>query len=364
MLFEFATAGRILFGDTSIREIGPLAKAVGRKPFLLTGSRQDRAAPVMSSLSAAGLVPQTYSVAAEPTFATVTEAVEIARLSDCDCVIACGGGSVIDTGKAVAAIMTNGGTALDYAELIGAGQTFERSSQPLFAVPTTAGAGAEATGHAMFVSPGHQLKVSLRSCHLLPRFSIVDPELSWSLPPVVTAATGFGALTHLIEAFLSRGGSPMTDVICRDGLRLAAAALPRAYENGLDAEARRDMALAALFGGIALANAGLGAAHGFATAIGGAFDAPHGSLCARLLPEVLAINLRAVTSRDSGNRRHSRFEEMARILTGNPAASAQEGILWIHDLRSRLEIRSLSAYGVMPADFPVFIAKARASGFM
>jgi hypothetical protein len=212
-------------------------------------------------------------------------------------VIAIGGGSAIDTGKALAALLTNPGEPLDYLEVIGRGQPLQHPSAPLIAVPTTAGSGAEVTRNAVLASPEHRVKASLRSPFLLPRLALVDPELTLNLPRAITAATGLDALTQLIEPYVSSRANAMTDLYCVDGLRRAAAALPRVWEDGQDREARTAMSWASLLGGMALANAGLGAVHAFAAPMGGMWPAPHGAICAAVLPHAIEVNVEALRRR-------------------------------------------------------------------
>ena len=271
MRFEFATATRILFGPGSVTEVAPAAAALGRRALLVTGRNVERSAPLREGLNAQGVVAVTFAVAGEPTVDIARADVQRARETECDLVIGLGGGSVLDTGKAIAALLANGGDPLDYVEVIGRGQTLTKPSAPYIAIPTTAGAGAEVTRNAVLASPEHRVKVSLRSPLMFPRLAVVDPELTYSLPPAVTASTGLDALTQLIEPFVSNSANPLTDALCREGMRRAAPSLRRAYENGRDATAREDMAVASLFGGLALANAKLGAVHGCASPLGGLF---------------------------------------------------------------------------------------------
>jgi alcohol dehydrogenase class IV len=235
-------------------------------------------------------------------------------------VIGLGGGSVLDAAKAIAALMTNGGHPLDYLEVVGRGQALRVPAAAMIAIPTTAGTGTEVTRNAVLGSPEHHVKVSLRSPLMLPRLALVDPELTYDLPPALTASTGLDALTQLLEPFVSHQGNPMTDALCREGLRRAAQALPRVFANGQDRAAREDMALASLFGGLALANAKLGAVHGLAAPIGGMFPAPHGAVCAALLPHVMAINVRALRDRQPDAEALRRYDQAAQLLTGNAAA--------------------------------------------
>jgi alcohol dehydrogenase class IV len=190
MRFEFATAGKIIFGEGTVGEVGTIAGHIGQSALVVTGSREARAAPVLAALKEAGVAATTFAVPHEPTTELVREGVELARAEGCDLVVGIGGGSVVDGAKAIAALLTNGGVPLDYLEVIGRGQPIAKRSAPYIAVPTTAGTGAEVTANAVLASPEHHVKVSLRSPLILPHVAIVDPELTYSMPPEVTASTG------------------------------------------------------------------------------------------------------------------------------------------------------------------------------
>ncbi len=362
--FEFATATRILFRAGMLSEIGPIAAQMGSRALVVTGRNPNRAVHLKERLQAAGIEATPYAVEGEPTIETVRLGVEAAREAGCDLVIGFGGGSALDAGKAIAALLTNGGNPLDYLEGIGGGKALASPSAPYIAIPTTAGTGSEVTRNAVLGSPEHRVKVSLRSPHMLPRVALVDPELTWDLPPDLTATTGLDALTQLIEPFVSNAANPMTDLFCRDGMVRVARSLRRAYTNGEDAGAREDMALASLYGGVALANARLGAVHGFAGPLGGMVPAPHGALCARLLPIVMAANVRALREREPEGETLSRYAEVARLLTGNPAATIEEGLAWIETLCSDLSIPPLRTYGLTTADFPLLIQNAAKASSM
>jgi alcohol dehydrogenase class IV len=199
---------------------------------------------------------------------------------------------------------------------------------------------------------------------MLPRVALVDPQLTYHLPPEVTASSGLDALTQLIEPFVSVRANPMTDAICREGIAYAARSLRRAYENGADKEARKGMSLASLFGGLALANAGLGAVHGFAGPLGGMLHAPHGVLCARFLPLVMETNIQAMEARQPEHLALDRYTEIARILTGEKDATAREGVNWTSELVNALKIPRLSTYEMRPEDFPGAVQKTqKASSF-
>jgi len=199
---------------------------------------------------------------------------------------------------------------------------------------------------------------------MLPDLALVDPALTYAMPPSVTASTGLDALTQCLEPFVSHMATPLTDGFCREGMRRAARSLRRAFDDGADREARRDMALASLCGGLALANAKLGAVHGFAGPIGGMFDAPHGAVCARLLPLVMAANVRALEGRDPESPALSRYEELARLVTDDPGASRGDGIAWIQRLAEELAVPGLSNYGLQQTDIADVVAKAMRASSM
>jgi len=364
MRFEFATATRIIFGPGTLQEAGPLAAAMGRHPLVVTGGNPQRSRQLLEQLSAEGLEPVLFPVAGEPTIEVALLGTRHARESRCDLVIGIGGGSVLDVGKAVSALLTNDGDPLDYLEVIGRGLPITRPAAPYIAIPTTAGAGAEVTRNAVLLSPEHRVKVSLRSPLMLPRLALVDPQLTHSMPPDVTASTGLDALTQVLEPYVSRLAQPLTDALCREGMRRAVRSLRRAYEEGNDPAAREDMALVSLFGGLALANAGLGAVHGFAAPLGGMFPAPHGAVCAALLPHVMAANVSALRRRDPGSQALHRYDEVARIMTGDERAMAADGVAWVGAVCGDVHIPSLSAYGVTEGDIPEIVEAASRSSSM
>jgi alcohol dehydrogenase class IV len=270
----------------------------------------------------------------------------------------------LDCGKAIAALLTNPGNLLDYVEVIGGGKPLTEWSAPFIAVPTTAGTGTELTRNAVLGASEQQIKVSLRSPLMLPRLALVDPELTYSLPPDITASTGLDALTQLIEPFVCVQPNPITDAVCREGIRHAAGSLRRAYDQGENPSARRGMSLASLMGGLALANAKLGAVHGFASPIGGRFPAPHGAICARLLPFVMETNLKALRERLPDSEVLGRYDEIARILTNRVEATAEDGVAWVRDVCQHLSILPLSAYGLGTNDLKGLVEKAAGASSM
>jgi alcohol dehydrogenase class IV len=360
--FEFATATRILFGPGRIEDVGPLAASLGRRALVVAGRTSSRVQRLSSLLQAKGVEIIPFPVGSEPTTELVREGVELARRRACDVVIGFGGGSCLDAGKAIAALAANEGDVYDYLEVIGKGKSLTRQSIPYIAIPTTAGTGTEVSRNAVLGAPEFGVKVSLRSPYMLARLAIIDPTLTYSLPPGITASTGLDALTQLIEPFVCISPNPLTDAITREGMKRAARSLVQAYYHGDDGAARVDMAIAALFSGLALANAKLGGVHGFAGVLGGHLNAPHGAICARLLPDVMSVNVRALTERDPQSETLQRYDEVAQILTGSSAARAVDGIRWVADVCNNLKIPRLAAYGLNKEDFPVIIEKsARAS---
>jgi alcohol dehydrogenase class IV len=346
MQFEFTTAATIIFGPGKLREAGPTIQNSGRRPLVVTGRNVQRAEPLLQILRENNVDVVTFPVSGEPKIQTVRDGVALAKKEKCDWVIGIGGGSVLDAGKAIAAMLTNEGDVLDYLEIIGEGKALTKQPARFIAIPTTAGTGSEVTRNAVLASPEHRIKVSLRSRNMLPSVALVDPELTYNLPPGITASTGLDALTQLIEPYVCLRANPMTDAVCIEGIRRVANSFRRAVENGTDAKARADMAVASLFGGMALANAGLGAVHGFAGPIGGLFSAPHGEICAALLADVMETNLRALRERDQSSCARSRYNCVARILTGDDHATAQVGIEWIRQLVSDFKISRLGAHGI------------------
>jgi len=362
--FEFATANRIVFGDGSLQKMIPEIAAMGKRAFILTGRDQKRAEPLVLSLHKHNVQTEIFFISGEPTTDLVMEGAEAARKSNVDLVISMGGGSVIDAGKAIAALVTNPGHVMDYLEVIGNGKQLTIHPVLYIAIPTTAGTGSEVTRNAVVKSIEHDVKVSMRSARMIPDIAIVDPMLTYSMSPEVTASTGMDALTQLIEPFVSNKANPMTDSLCREGIQRVARSLKVSFTDGEDSEARADMALVSLFGGLALANAKLGAVHGIAGPMGGMFPVPHGVACARLLPPVMEANVHAIEKRGLGCPYLERFREVGRLLTGNPNANASDGVQWIHDLAEFLHLPHLSDFGLRQDAFRDLIQKSQQASSM
>jgi alcohol dehydrogenase class IV len=359
--FEFATAGRIVAGPGRAAELAGVLAGLGSRVLVCTGANPQRHAGLLPGL---GVPAAVFPVAAEPTVDLARDAVAAAREHGADMVAAVGGGSVIDTAKAVAMLLGNGGDPLDYLEVVGSGRPITKPAVPCVAVPTTAGTGAEVTANAVLAVPAHHVKASLRSPLMIPRVALVDPLLTVSCPPTVTASSGLDALTQCLEPFVSVRANPLTDGLAQEGLRRAGTGLRAAYADGSDLQARSDMATCSLLGGMALANAKLGAVHGLAGVIGGTADVPHGLACAALLAPVIEANVRALRSgrlADPELNPLNRYAEAARLLTGEPAASVQDGLAWIRETLTLLAVPGLAAFGLRPAQADDIAAKAMTS---
>ncbi|MBU8898689.1 iron-containing alcohol dehydrogenase [Corallococcus sp. M34] len=363
--FEFATAARVVYGPGRLAEAPELARGLGAtRVLLVTGKDGARAQPLREGLGRLGIVTTDFAVDGEPTVELAREGTARAVAARCDAVVAMGGGSALDAGKAIAALAANGGDPLDYLEVIGRGQPLTRPSLPFLALPTTAGTGSEVTRNAVLGSKESRVKASLRSPHMLPRVALVDPDLLQGAPPAVLAAGGLDALSQLIEPFVSARANPVTDALAREGIRRSARSLRAAVLEGLDAPRREDLALASLLGGLCLANAGLGAVHGFAAPLGGMLGAAHGALCAALLGATLEVNLHALRTRAPQHSALPRFQEVAELLTGRAEARAEDGIAWVRELVHALRVPGLGAQGLTDADVPTLVEKARAASSM
>ena len=358
--FDLALPRKVIFGPGRADELAALLPTLGRRVLLCTGSDPDRHRALLGDVEPVAVV----TVTREPTVDDVRVATEQARAAGADAVVAIGGGSPIDLGKVVAALLGNGTDPLDHLEIVGKGVPPAQPSVPFVAVPTTAGTGSEATANAPLRSPEEGVKTSIRSPHMLPAIALVDPLLTLGCPPAVTASSGFDALTQCLEPYVSPKANPATDAVAADGLRRGARSLRRAYERGDDREAREDMALCSFFGGVALANAKLGAVHGLAGVVGGTVDAPHGATCAALLAPVFEANVAALREREPDAPALRRYTEVARLLTGRGDATIDDGVAWLHETVAALSVPPLGAVGLAPEQYPDVAEKAARASSM
>ena len=347
------TMGRGIAGPaiaTAVKEL------LMTKPFLVTGKSglsryTDQLGDSFAMLSEA----TSFSIAGEPTVEDALQAVKAARMAGCDGVVAIGGGSALDLGKAVAALYSNIGTEVDgqvstvytFLEGVGEGKSIRVNPIPFIAVPTTSGTGSEATKNAVLKCTKMARKASMRADSMLPDVAILDPCLTLSCPADVTAHVGLDTLCQVIEPFTSCNTNPVVDALAREGILRASRSLRRVVVDGADIEAREDLAVASLLSGQSLANAKLGAVHGFAGVLGGMYEqSPHGAICAALLPHVFRANAEKLSMQAAAGdvvamRRLARFDEVARIVTGNADATAAQGALWLEALVVDLRVPGL-----------------------
>ncbi len=361
--FQYATATNVVFGSGKIKNLPLLLKGYGRKILLVTGNNAGRHEGLVQELQMENFDVTFFTIPREPATDVIFEGSGLAREKGCTAIVGLGGGSAIDGAKAIAALAPNKGNLIDYLEVIGKGNALEQNPLPFIAVPTTAGTGAEVTKNAVIRSPEHKVKVSLRSDLMFPRVAVIDPELTLSLTPEITAITGMDALTHLLESFVSNQSNPFIDILCREGMFRIAESLEMAYEVGNNLRAREDMAFAAMLGGMALANVKLGAVHGFAGPLGGMYSMPHGTVCATLLPAVMRVNFRVVSEQNQKNF-IEKYHDIGRILIGNTNATAQDGINWVEHVIRKLQIPRLASFGLSSAIFPELVKKAKNTSSM
>ena len=359
--FELAIPGDVRFGGGRLSEVPDALAGWGtRRVLLVTGRSPDRAAALVDGLQTRGLVVTRYAVSGEPSIQVVRDGV--AAAAGCDAVVGFSGGSAIDVAKAVAVLAVRGADPLEHLEVIGAGRPITAPGLPCVAIPTTAGTGSEVTRNSVLSGDG--VKASLRSPLMLPRLAVVDPDLLLGVPVATIAASGMDALAQLIEPFLSRKANPVTDALARDGIVRSARSLRRARRDGMvNPSVREDLAIASLFGGLCLANAGLGAVHGFAAALGARLGAPHGAVCAAVLAPAIKVNLRAAR-RVRDRSAVTRFADLAVLLTGNPTARPEAAAGWLTELTTALQIPGLRTYGLTDADTAEVVAAAQRASSM
>jgi len=362
--FDFSTSPRILFRSGAVKDIGKVASEFGKKALLVTGTHIQVASSVKQYLVLSGFTATDFIREGEPTDQTIKDGVKLAKSLRIDLVVACGGGSSIDTGKAISALLTNPGELEDYLEVVGKGLPLLNQAAPFIAVPTTAGTGSEVTRNAVIRILGQGIKVSLRGQKIIPRIAIVDPELTLQLPPEVTAYTGMDALTQLMEPYLTFKANPFTDSLCLEGMVRSTKSLVKAFESGEDITAREDLSLASLFSGIALANSGLGGVHGIAGVIGGMTPAPHGALCARLLPYVFEMNANLISQESKDSIAYEKLKVITRILLDSDTHEFGETVKYLEKLAEQLKIGRLQAYGVNAKDFPFIVENSLSSSSM
>jgi len=364
MKIDFSTSSRIIFGSGEFRKIPDLIKGWGHRAFVIRGNNPTYGKEFFDIIGFLDLEVTYFKVDKEPDIEMLCSAVKLARDNNCEFVVGFGGGSVIDTGKAVAALLNNDGDLMDYLEVVGKGLPQKNVSKPYLAIPSTAGTGSEVTRNAVIDVPEKKVKVSMRNAYMLPKIALVDPELTLDLPQNITATTGMDAFVQVIEPYVCNSPNPMVDMFCRDAIPRAAANLLIAFQEGSNIKARENMAWVSLMGGLSLANAKLGAVHGFAGPIGGMFHAPHGAICACLLPAVMRVNIENLKKNDSENLSLKRYSEIASWLANDLKAEVDDSIHFFETLCKNLKIPRLRDIGITKNDFPSIVEKSRNSSSM
>lgn len=344
--FAIASPARILFGRGEAAKAPALIAGFGARGIIVHGANTARAGWLADGLVGQGAAVLSLACPGEPTLAMLHAALAEARGFRPAWVVALGGGAVIDLGKALAALIPAPGGPMDHLEVVGRGLALTADPLPFVAIPTTAGTGAEATKNAVIGLPDHGRKVSLRDDRMLARLAIVDPALTDGCPRAVTLASGLDAITQVIEPYVSHRATPFTDALTRPAIALGMPALMRLMA-GEDAAARDHLAWVSLCGGLALANAALGAVHGLAGVIGGVTGAAHGAVCGVLLPAVLQANRAAAPA---GSTAAARLDEVCAMLgtaLGTDAGAAPQALAaWAR----AAGLPMLAAQGVRDAD--------------
>lgn len=361
--FSFTTAGSIHFGWGSRKTLVRHVLSYGRHALLLHSKSVGGINEIVTEIEDNSIILDKETLTGEPTNKEIGELAEKYRQAKFDVIIAIGGGSVLDSGKALSALLTNPGELMDYLEVVGKGQPLQNKPCPLIALPTTSGTGTEVTKNAVIKVVDKKVKVSMRNPAMIPAVAIIDPELTVSVPAAVTASTGMDAFIQVLEPYCSKSANRMVDLFCREGIPLAARNLPVAYHHPQNEEARTMMAWVSLLGGLSLANAGLGAVHGFAGPIGGMFGISHGVICACLLPRVFRKNLIKLQDQDD-HALLERFSQIAAWVMNEDHPDVNQAIEWFIGLNEELGIPKLKQLGIEEKDHDTIISKAFVSSSM
>lgn len=358
---EFYAPGKIIFGLGSLKQIGVEVKRLGNKVLVVLGKGSMRKSGTLDRLT--HLLKETHieytiyeNIPSDPTVEIVDKGANLARKEKCNLIIALGGGSVLDTGKAISAMVTNEGSVADYQEIEGKSRKFHHNTIPFIAIPTTSGTGSEATRNAVITNTKLGLKKSIRDPWLIPEVALIDPELTLPLPPDLTAICGGDALTQCIEAYLGKNSQEITDALALKAIELIGKSLVKAVKEGNNLEARKDMAIAALLSGLCLSNSGLGAAHALSHPLGVHYKIPHGLSCAVLLPYVMEFNLPVVTKKLT-KIAQSLGEDISLL---SETEAAQGAVKKIKKMFSQAGIKTnLSEWGIKEDYFPQLAKEAK-----
>ncbi|MFA9388773.1 MAG: iron-containing alcohol dehydrogenase [Prolixibacteraceae bacterium] len=359
--FKFATSPAIIFGANKIKLLPELVKQFGHRALIVTGKstflKSFIAIELFQDFEAHGIETQIIRIEGEPSPEQIDRAVSTHRKWNPDVVVAIGGGSAMDAGKAISAMLCENNSVSSYLEDVG-NEIPSGNKLPLIAIPTTAGTGSEATKNAVITKAGADgFKKSLRHDNYVPNLALVDPQLCVTCPPTVTAASGMDAFTQLLESYLSSNSNPMTDALALEGMSCLIRSIEKAVEQGNDLAARSDMSYAALLSGITLANAGLGVVHGFAQPLGSLYNLPHGVACGTLMGAANRITVEKLKE-DNNQQVLKKYEQVAQLFS---SAEKQENKIddllnYIDRLSAEFRLPKLADFGISAADFPEIIA--------
>lgn len=351
---EFRMPKSVLYGRNSLEKLGEQSKKLGKRAFIVTDTIMEKLGYIekcMQQLNKKGIIVSTYNkVDAEPTNIHVLEALSLCKEEKCDFIIGIGGGSCIDAAKAVAVLYTNGGEVEDYVQK---DIEIENNPLPLIAIPTTSGTGSEVTSVAVITNKKTDVKMMMKHPSFIPKVAIIDPVLTSSLPPQITAATGIDALCHAIEAYISKFSQPLTDVLALSAIESIMKYLRIAYEDGHNMEAREAMMIASLQAGIAFSNASVTLVHGMSRPVGALFHVPHGISNAILLPTVLEFTKTSTVKRLAKIGRNLNKD----LYSNSDEEVADYTIGEIKKLCYDLRIPNLKEYGIDEIEFENAISK-------
>jgi alcohol dehydrogenase class IV len=357
--FQLNLPGRILFGRGKFAALPELTSSYGRKVMILTGARSFQQSPfykpLIKGFEDLSMGFEVIGISGEPSPMLIDGITTKYRRKEVEVIVAIGGGSVIDTGKAVSAMLPINHSVYEYLEGIGSGKTHSGKKLPFIAVPTTAGTGSETTKNAVLSDVNHDgFKKSIRHDAFIPDIALIDPDLTLTCPVNVTAACGLDAYTQLLESYVSINANPMTDALAYSGLEKISASLPEVVANLSDVEARVNLSYASMISGITLANAGLGIVHGFASAIGGFHDVPHGIVCGTLLSASVRENIMNLQRDDPGNITLKKYAKAGRLfrngLDDDMETNLKALIKTLDEWTVRFNVPKLGEYGVKQAD--------------
>jgi alcohol dehydrogenase class IV len=363
--FTFARIPKIIFRPGGLSDLPGIITKFGKNILLVTGRHSflssNKAAGLFETISAQNIVYEHIIIETEPTPQIIDQTVNLLKDKKIDLVVSIGGGSVIDAGKAVSAMMYKQESVFEFLEVVG-GKEHPGTKIPFIAVPTTSGTGSEATKNAVISQIGENgFKRSLRHDNFISEIALVDPELTLNCPDDITASSGMDCFTQLTEAYLSDKSTEYTDALAIEGLKQIKASLVESYIHGEDLEARTGMSFSALTSGICLANAGLGVIHGFASSIGGMFNIPHGLICGRLMSSSNEVNIRVLRETGMNPEALKKYATLGKLFLGKSGKTDNYYIdyfvSYLHKLTYDFKLPGLSRFGVGEKDFNLICSK-------